>query len=176
MQKPELFFLDSTSVKAHVSAAGARKSEADQGIGKSKGGTTSKIHMFCAGPDEGMDFSITGGEVSDIKEGLRLVQDIEFLETRKWLAMDRGYSAYVMTNLCAEKKLIAVVPPKKNMKNPWEYHRWIYEYRNEIERLFGRIKNYRRVAMRFDKLARRYAAFVSLSLIIRFLKVYVNTA
>ena len=158
-----------------MSAAGARRSEGDQGIGKSKGGTTSKIHMICAGPDEGLNFSVTGGGVSDIKAGLELIEKTEFSETRKWLAMDRGYSAYVTMELCGKKGLVAVVPPKKNFKSPWEHHRWIYAYRNEIERLFGRIKNYRRVATRFDKLARRYAAFVSLSLILRFLKVYVNT-
>jgi transposase len=158
-----------------VSAAGARKAEGDQGIGKSKGGTTSKIHMICAGPDEGMSFSITGGEVSDIKEGLILIEKTSFSDTRKWLAMDKGYSAYVTIKLCEKKGLTAVVPPKKTFTNQWEYHRWIYSYRNEIERLFGRIKHCRRVAMRFDKLARRYAAFVSLSLILRFLKTYVNT-
>ena len=91
------------------------------------------------------------------------------------IAMDRGYSAYVTIELCKKKGIIAVVPPKKSFKEPWEYHRWIYAYRNEIERLFGRVKHCRRVATRFDKLARRYADFVSLSLILRFLKIYVNT-
>jgi len=131
--------------------------------------------MIAAGPDEGLNFSITGGEVSDIKAGLTLIKTTEFADTRKWLVMDRGYSAYVTLDLCKDKKLIAVVPPKKNFKEPWEYHCWIYAYRNEIERLFGRIKHCRRVAMRFDKLARRYTSFVTLSLILRFLKTYVNT-
>jgi transposase len=176
LQKPELFFLDSTSVKAHVSADGARKSEGNQGIGKSKGGTTSKIHMICAGPDEGMDFSITGGEVSDIKAGLELIRTATFAESRKYLAMDRGCSAYVTRDLCQGKELIAVVPPKKTFGYQWEYHRWIYAYRNEIERLFGRLKHYGRIAPRFDKLIRRYAAFVTLGLIFRFLKTYVNSA
>jgi hypothetical protein len=132
--------------------------------------------MISAGPDEGICFSVTGGAVSDIKAGLKLIKETEFNENHKWLAMDKGYSAYVTIKMCEEKDLIAVVPPKSSFKNPWEYHHWIYAYRNEIERLFGRIKHCRRVAMRFDKLARRYSAFVTLSLILRFLKVYVNTA
>ncbi|VAW11223.1 hypothetical protein MNBD_BACTEROID03-2552 [hydrothermal vent metagenome] len=169
------FFLDSTSVKAHWSAAGARKSEGDQGIGKSKGGATGKIHMICASPGQGMDFSITGGGVADIKAGLSLIGETEFAGANTWIAMDKGYSAYITLETCEKKGLIAVVPPKTSHKKPWKYHRWIYAYRNEIERLFGRLKQYRRVAMRFDKLARRYAAFVSLAIICRFLKVYVNT-
>lgn len=131
--------------------------------------------MIAAGPDEGLCFSITGGEVSDIKAGLELIENTKFSEDQEWLAMDRGYSAYVTIDLCRDKKIIAVVPPKKNLKKPWEYHRWIYAYRNEIERLFGRIKHCRRVFTRFDKLARRYTFFVSLALILRLLKTYVNT-
>lgn len=168
--------MDSTSVKTHHSAAGARKCEGDQGIGKSKGGTTCKIHMIAAGPDEGITFSITGGETADIKAGLELIKETEFSDANEYLAMDRGYSAYITLEVCENKKIIAVVPPKKTFKTPWEYHRWIYAYRNEIERLFGRLKHYRRISTRFDKLARRYASFVSLGLIFRFLKTYVNTA
>ena len=131
--------------------------------------------MIAAGPDEGMTFSITSGETADIKAGLSLIQTTEFSKHNQYLAMDKGYSAYVTFEICESKQLQAVVPPKSSLKNPWKYHRWIYAYRNEIERLFGRIKHYRRIAMRFDKLARRYAAFVTLGLVLRLLKVYVNT-
>ena len=131
--------------------------------------------MIAAGPDEGMVFSITGGGVADIKAGLELIDKAKFHGANTWIAMDKGYSAYITFEVCKKKGLIAVVPPKSNMKEPWRYHKWIYAYRNEIERLFGRLKQYRRVAMRFDKLARRYAAFISMAMMMRMLKVYVNT-
>ena len=131
--------------------------------------------MIAAGPDEGLVFSITGGETAARKAGLELIRSTDFNPQRTWLSMDRGYSAYVTIEVCAEKGLVAVVPPKSSHKQPWEYHRWIYVYRNEIERLFGRLKHYRRIATRFDKLARRYAAFLQIALISRFLQTYVNT-
>src|SRR6185295_11440034 len=121
-------------------------------------------------------FSLTAGNVSDIKAGKELLANTTFSNARLYLVMDKGYSCYEMLLLCQENGLEAVVPPKKNHKRPWDYNHILYLYRNEIERLFGRIKNYRRIATRYDKLARRYAGFVTLGLILRLLTAYVNTA
>lgn len=131
--------------------------------------------MIAGWPDEGIEFCVTGGQVSDIKVGLEIVQNFD-VSQYEYLAMDRWYSSYVMMQLCEDKWIIAVIPPKTSFKKQWEYHKWIYAYRNEIERLFGRLKQYRRIATRFDKLKRRYEAFVKIWMILRFLKVYVNTA
>lgn len=152
------------------------KKEWDQGIGKSKWGTTSKIHMIVAWSDEGIDFSITWGEVSDIKAGLEIIKQDTFSQENEYLVMDKGYSSYIMIELCESKWIIAVVPPKTSFKKQWEYNKWIYMYRNEIERLFWRLKHFRRISTCFDKLERRYKAFVMLWMILRILKVYVNTA
>ena len=162
-------------MKAHWSACGARKIEWDQWIGKSKWGTTSKIYMIAWWPDEWIAFSITGGEVSDIKAGLQIVEEFDF-SSYEYLVMDRWYSSYVMMDLCESKWVIAVVPPKTSFKKQWNYHKWIYAYRNEIERLFWRLKHYRRIATRFDKLKKRYESFIEIWLILRFLKIYVNSA
>lgn len=125
---------------------------------------------------KGFFFPLTGGNVSDIKAGKELITKTTFSEARLYLVMDKGYSCYEMIALCQEKGLEPVVPPKSNHKYPWDYNHILYMYRNEIERLFGRIKNYRRIATRYDKLARRYAGFVTLGLILRLLTAYVNTA
>jgi transposase len=69
------------------------------------------------------------------------------------------------------KKLNAVMPPKSNFKNPWSYNKNIYIYRNEIERLFHRLKNYRRIATRYDKLDTSYSGFILLGLIALLLKI-----
>ena len=62
---------------------------------------------------------------------------------------------------------ILVVPPKTNRLCPWEYDRVMYRRRNEIERLFRRLKGFRRVFSRFDKLDVMFAAFVLFALICR---------
>ena len=127
--------------------------------------------MIAGDPDHGMHFVLTGGEVSDVKAGKRLLREYSFPKTVDHLAMDKGYSCYEILELCQKKNLTAVVPPKKNMKKPWEYNRNIYAYRNEIERLFHRIKNCRRVSTRYDKLDFMYGSFISLCLVALLLKV-----
>jgi transposase len=74
--------------------------------------------------------------------------------------MDKGYSFYKTFEVCEDKNLIAVVPPKKNFKYQWLYDKNIYLYRNEIERFFNRIKNFRRVATRYDKLDVMFSSFI----------------
>jgi hypothetical protein len=129
--------------------------------------------MIAASPDEGLKFSVTGGQVSDIKAGLEFIENMDFLKNHEYLAMDKEYSAYVTLELCQKKGIIAVLPP---FKHQWKYHKWIYAYHNEIEHLCGRIKHLRKIATRFKKLLRKFQDFVSIALIFRFLKTYVNTA
>ncbi len=73
--------------------------------------------MIAAGLDEGIQFSITGGKVSDIKAGLELIENMEFSKNHEYLAMDREYSAYATIELSEKKGIIVVVPPKNHSKN-----------------------------------------------------------
>ena len=58
-----------------------------------------------------------------------------------------------------------VIPPKTNRRQPWDYNRQMYKRRNEVERLFRRLKGYRRVFTRYDKLDVIFLAFITLALI-----------
>lgn len=66
--------------------------------------------------------------------------------------MDRAYEGDQTRQLALELGYIPVVPPKTNRLEPWEYDRAMYKKRNEIERLFRRLKGFRRIFSRFDKL------------------------
>jgi transposase len=127
--------------------------------------------MLGADPDHGMMFSLSPGQTSDIKAGHQLLRENPLPPSVTHLAMDKGYSAYKTIELCTGLGIEAVVPPKKGMKHPWQYDRNVYLYRNEIERLFNRIKNFRRIATRYDKLDFMYGSFVFLGLIALLLKV-----
>ncbi len=142
-----------------------------QAIGRSKGGFTTKIHMIAWDPDHGMIFSLSPGNESDFKAGMRLIQESTFPSSVEYIAMDKWYSFYQTFDVCSQKNLIAVVPPKKNFKHPWLYDKNIYLYRNEIERFFNRIKNFRRVAMRYDKLDVMFWSFVLFWMIALLLRV-----
>lgn len=66
--------------------------------------------------------------------------------------MDRAYEGNETRALAAELGLIAVVPPSQKRLDPWEYDKQLYKRRNEVERLFRRLKGFRRVFTRYDKL------------------------
>jgi len=80
--------------------------------------------------------------------------------------MDRAYEGDETRKLARELGYTPIVPPKVNRKNPWSYDKQLYKERNQIERLFRRIKRFRRVFTRYDKLDILFLAFVLLALIV----------
>ena len=88
--------------------------------------------------------------------------------------MDRAYEGDETRQLVRELDCIPVVPPKCNRKEPWDYDRQRYKQRNEVERLFRRLKGFRRIFSRFDKLDVVFAFFIYFALITEALR-SVNT-
>ena len=89
--------------------------------------------------------------------------------------MDRAYEGDETLELARELGYFPVVPPNPNRLVPWEYDRVLYRRRNEIERLFRRLKAYRRVFSRYDKLDVLFVGFIVLALIVDALRFSVNT-
>ena len=83
-----------------------------------------------------------------------------------YLLMDRAYEGDETRALAVELGYIPVVPPKSNRKNPWNYDKELYKQRNQVERLFRRIKRFRRIFTRYDKLDVIFLAFVHFALIV----------
>jgi len=80
--------------------------------------------------------------------------------------MDRAYEGDQTRQLALELGYIPVVPPKTNRLEPWEYDRAMYKKRNEIERLFRRLKGFRRIFSKFDKLDVIFLSFIHFALIV----------
>ena len=80
--------------------------------------------------------------------------------------MDRAYEGNETRQLALDLGFIPVVPPLSTRISPWEYDREMYKRRNEIERLFRRLKGFRRIFSRFEKLDIMFIAFISYALII----------
>jgi len=142
------------------------KKRGKQAIGKSKGGWTTKIHLVAADARTVVSFSLSRGQAHDAPEGRKLLRTLETNGPKRFLLMDRAYEGESTRALAAEIGYQPVVPPKQNRKDPWEYDRVIYKRRNEIERLFRRLKRFRRVATRFDKLDMMFAGFLTFCFII----------
>ena len=84
--------------------------------------------------------------------------------------MDRAYEGTETRQLVLDLGMTPVVPPKSNRLHPWEYDRAMYKKRNEIERLFRRLKGFRRIFSRFEKLDSLFLAFLCFALIVEALR------
>jgi transposase len=84
--------------------------------------------------------------------------------------MDRAYEGDETRQLALQWGLLPVVPPKANRLDPWEYDRALYKKRNEVERLFRRLKGFRRLFSRFEKLDVVFLAFLNFALIVEALR------
>jgi transposase len=86
------------------------------------------------------------------------------------LLMDRAYEGNQTRQLGLELGMVPVVPPKSNRVDPWRYDRALYRKRNELERLFRRLKGYRRIFSRFEKLDCVFLTFLCFALIVEALR------
>ena len=111
-------------------------------------------------------FLLTGGDRADCKQALALLEN----QTADAVLGDKGYDAGYIVEAVRAMGAEAVIPSRINSKNPREYDSVLYEERNNIERLFNRMKHYRRVSTRYDKLSASYLSFVQLAAICLWLK------
>ena len=79
--------------------------------------------------------------------------------------MDRAYEGNETRQLALRLGFEPVVPPLKSRRDPWIYDREIYKRRNEVERLFRRLKGFRRIFSRFEKLDVIFLGFIVFALI-----------
>lgn len=123
--------------------------------------------MVAADAQTGIRFLLSSGKAHDAPPGRELLIQLGAIFGKPYLVMDRAYEGAPTRELAESLGFRPVVPPRKNRKQPWEYDRELYKKRNEIERLFRRIKGFRRVFTRYDKLDVMFAAFVTFSLIVK---------
>jgi len=133
--------------------------QAQQALGRSRGGFSTKIHVSVDGLGNPLRLALTGGQRHDIIQAHDLVVDLDF----EALIADRGYSAQGFVDELLANGIEVVIPPKSNAKQKREYDAWRYRERHLIECFIGKIKHFRRVFSRFDKLARRYLGFLQLT-------------
>ncbi|MGA3129492.1 MAG: IS5 family transposase [Terracidiphilus sp.] len=163
--KIEAFSLDSTSIKVHPDGTGALKKR-PQAIGKSRGGWNTKIHMVAADARTAVVFALSPGNAHDAPEGRALLEDLGPMPEGLPMLMDKAYERNETRQLVLDLGMIPVVPPKSNRLDPWEYDRELYKKRNEVERLFRRLKSFRRIFFRFEKLDVVFLAFINFVLVI----------
>jgi transposase len=102
-------------------------------------------------------FVLTAGQVSDYKGARQL---LDRLPCAKQLLADRGYDADWFRTALKEKGILPCIPPRAKRKNPAEYDKDLYRQRHHIENMFGRIKDWRRIATRYDRCAHTFLSAI----------------
>ena len=164
--------IDTSMVRVHQHGA-CIADNASQSVGRSRGGLTSKLHVVVDANGLPLRLGITPGEAHDNRLCSVLLTG---LKPQTMLLADRAYDADWIRAFVNEQGAWANIPPKRTRKDPICFSPYLYRARNLIERFFNKIKQCRRVATRYDKLAANYLAFVKLACIRLWLRVYECTA
>jgi transposase len=122
--------------------------------------------MVAADARTAITFALSPGQAHDAPEGRKLLRRLGKAAQPLHLLMDRAYEGDETRQLALDLGFIPVVPPKRNRLTAWDYNRAMYRRRNEIERLFRRLKGFRRIFSRFEKLDVMFVAFIHFALIV----------
>lgn len=156
----EWLLIDSTVTRAHPCAAGAPKKnggQAEQALGRSVGGFSTKIHATVDALGNPLRLLLTGGQRGDATQAIPLLEGFDF----SGVMADRGYDANNILDFIAQNDAEAVIPAKKNRIVQREIDWHTYKDRHLVECFMNKIKQYRRIFSRFEKYASRYMSFLN---------------
>lgn len=128
-------------------------------MGRSRGGLTTKIHALVEALGNLGRWCLTPGQMADVSEAQPLLEGIQ----ADAVTADKAYDSQPLIDAIVAAGAQAVIPPRANRIEQRAFDRHIYKGRNLVERFFCRIKHFRRIATRYDKLDRHYAAFIAIA-------------
>ena len=130
--------------------------QAGEALGRSRGGFTTKLHGAVSETFLPLRFILTSGARHDVTQAPALIAGY----TCDTVIADAAYDSDAFRAEIVDQGSVPVIRPRKNRLQERPYDKDLYKLRNVIERFFHRLKQYRRVATRYDKYARRYLGFV----------------
>ncbi|MFD4318998.1 IS5 family transposase [Streptomyces sp. NPDC058548] len=178
-----LVSVDSSIVRAHQHAAGARKGgHRSPALGRSRGGLTSKIHLACDGLGRPLALVITGGNTNDCTQFTAVIEAIRVPRLGPGrprvrpdhVLGDKGYSSKAIRAWLRRRGIGHTIPERADQARnrhrrgsrggrPPAFDKQVYKRRNVVERCFNRLKQWRGIATRYDKTAQSYEAAVTLA-------------
>ena len=166
---------DST-IRARPRVGGWRKRGQDgQALGRSRGGFTTKIHAKSDASGDIIAFDLTGGEASDGRHFKTLLDIGPDIQPRAVIC-DKGYASKANRDAARRRGIAPVIPHKINEKNkPVFFARTLYKARARIEQGIGRLKRFKRVALRCEKTATNFRSIVAFAAGLCLIK-FVHTA
>ena len=163
----EWVFIDGSYVKVHQHAA-ATVGEA-AAVGHSRGGNSTKIHLAVDACGNPVGFKVTSGTVNDITAAPELLDSVD-LSSTEVLTADKGYDSDAFRQLLADMGIRPNIPYKKDRERLNVCMDWyLYKARHLVENAFEKLKHFRAVATRYDRLKRHYESVVALACIMLWL-------
>lgn len=120
---------------------------------------TTKIHLLTDGLGRPLRFILTPGQAADIKSAPDLLEGMK----AEAVIADKGYDSNAFRALIRSKRMRVVIPSNRSRKRARRYDRHAYRERNRVERCFNKLKHFRRIATRFDRLDCHYLALLHLA-------------
>jgi transposase len=131
----------------------------EQALGRSRGGFGTKIHTAVTGLGLPVKLILTGGQAADVSQAKTLIEGVPF----EVAIGDKGYDSEEVVRAIEAEGGEAVIPSRKNRTIQREIDWSRYKDRNLVERFWSKVKQYRRVATRFEKKAQNFLAFVHMA-------------
>jgi transposase len=154
----EYLMVDGSIVRVHQHGAAKKSEQANEAQGKSRGGLSTKIHAAVDALGNPVRFILTEGQPSEYDQADALIEGFP----ADFVLADKGYDSDKFVDKIIACGATPVIPPRKNSIDQRDYNKEIYKERNHVERLFQKLKHYRRIATRYERLAINYMAMLSL--------------
>jgi transposase len=174
----QVHYVDGSVIRAHQHAAGGKKGAfQEEKLSRSRGGFSTKIHIRCEGKGKPITFLLSPGERN---ESIFLEQLMEQGTVKRSgrgrprirpsrLVGDKGYTGRRIRNYLRRRGIRFTIPRLSNEPRRGPFSREIYRQRNIVERAINRLKQFRRIATRYEKLAANYTAMIAIACILLWL-------
>jgi transposase len=159
-------FIDGSHVKCHQFATNPAGGQNVQAIGRTKGGLNTKICALVEGRGRLMAAAIAPGQTYEVEASAPLLETLR----RVLLVGDKGFDSDALRRQMLAQGCLASIPPRSGRRAPAWFHRGLYRQRHQIENFFQRIKIYKRVSTRYEKLALTFLNFILVAAVFDWLK------
>ena len=119
---------------------------------------STKIHALVEGLGCLVRWTLTAGQTHDVTQAEAILAGV----AAQAVVADKAYDAASLIDVITQTGASAVIPPRLNRQAPRAFDTHQYKHRNLVERFFCRLKQFRRIATRYDKLASRFSAFIAI--------------
>jgi transposase len=161
-----LRFIDGSYIKLHQFGCNPARGQKAQAIGRTKGGLNTKLCALVEGQGRLIAAVVTPGQMYEVEAAAPLLDALKNV----LLVGDKGFDADALRQKLLAQGCLASIPPRSGRCAPAWYHRGFYRQRHKIENFFQRIKIYKRVSTRYEKLALTFLNFILVAAVFDWLR------